>query len=258
MTRIDERTAHRIGRLGYLTYGVVQLVIAALVLQVAWGRSGAEASTSGAIQTLAGQPWGLVLVWVVAVGMALLALWQLTVAFTANEGAWDTISALAAATAYGVVSVVASRFALGSGGGDDSDQQAEQAAATVFDLPAGRWIVAAAGLGIAAVGLRHMYKGATSGFTGDLNDDALNGRAAVVVLWLGRVGYAGRGLAYVVVGGLITASGVTRDADQAGGLDEALSRMREQPAGPLLLTIVAAGFAAYGAFCFVRARYEQE
>ncbi len=75
VTRIDERTAHRIGRLGYLTYGVVQLVIAALVLQVAWGRSGAEASTSGAIQTLAGQPLGLVLVWVVAVGIALLAAW---------------------------------------------------------------------------------------------------------------------------------------------------------------------------------------
>jgi len=258
VTRNDERTAHRIGRLGYLTYGVVQLVLAVLVLQVAWGRSGEEASTSGAIQTLAGQPVGVVLVWIVAVGMALLAAWQLLVAFTANEGAWDTASAAVAAIAYAVVSVISFRFALGSGGGGDSDQTTEQAAATVFDLPAGRWIVAAVGLGIAAVGLRHMYKGATSGFTDDLDDDALNGRRAGVVLWLGRVGYAGRGLAYVGVGGLITAAGVTRDADQAGGLDEALSRMRDQPAGPLLLTLVAAGFAAYGAFCFVRARYEQE
>lgn len=258
MTRIDERTAHRIGRLGYLTYGAVQLVLAALVFQIAWGRTAAEASTSGAIQSIAGQPVGLLLVWVVAVGMLLLAVWQGVVAFTANEGRWATVSAVAAAVAYGAVSVIAARFALGAGGGGDSDQRTEQAASTVFDLPAGQWIVAVVGLVIAAVGARHMHKGATSGFTDDLSADALDGRWAGVVLWLGRVGYAGRGLAYVTVGGLIAAAGVTRDADQAGGLDEALSRMREQPAGPVLLTIVAAGFAAYGVFCFVRARYEQE
>ena len=258
MRRIDERTAHRIGRLGYLTYGVVQLVLAALIIQIAWGRGRGEASTSGAVATLAGQPLGSVLVWVVAVGMALLAGWQITVAFTANEGASDTATAAVSALAYGVVSVVAFRFALGSGGGGDSDQRAEQAAATAFGLPGGRWIVAAVGLGIAAVGLRHVYKGATSGFTDDLDTDAVQGRWAGVVLWLGRVGYAGRGLAYVVVGGLIVAAGVTRDPDQAGGLDEALSRIREQPAGPALLSLVAAGFGAYGAFCFVRARYEKE
>jgi hypothetical protein len=256
--RIDERTAHWIGRLGYLTYGVVQLVLAALIIQIAWGRGGEEASTSGAVATLAGQPLGLVLVWVVAVGMALLSVWQLTVAFSANEGAWDTAAAVMSGLAYGVVSVIGFRFALGSGGGGDSDQRAEQAAATAFDLPGGRWIVAAVGLGIAAVGLRHVYKGATSGFTDDLDTEAVEGRWAGAVLWLGRVGYAGRGVAYVVVGGLIVAAGATRDPDQAGGLDEALSRVREQPAGPGVLSLVAVGFAAYGVFCFVRARYEKE
>ena len=108
--------------------------------------------------------------------MLLLAVWQTVVAFTVNEGGWAAVSAVAAAVAYGAVSVIAVRFALGAGGGGDSDQRTEQAAATVFHLPAGRWIVALVGLAIAAVGLRHMHKGSTSGFNDDLSADALEGR----------------------------------------------------------------------------------
>ncbi|HIE62221.1 MAG TPA: DUF1206 domain-containing protein, partial [Microbacterium sp.] len=48
---------------------------------------------------------------------------------------------------------------------------------------------------------------------------------------------------------------VTTDPDAAGGLDEAIHSLLALPAGPALVIGVGTGFAAYGLFCFFRARY---
>ena len=41
----------------------------------------------------------------------------------------------------------------------------------------------------------------------------------------------------------------------AQGLDGALKTVKDQPFGPFLLTLVAAGIAAYGVYSFARSRY---
>ena len=48
---------------------------------------------------------------------------------------------------------------------------------------------------------------------------------------------------------------MTRRAGAASGLDGALHTLRDQPLGPVLLTAVAVGLAAYGVYSFARARY---
>lgn len=81
-----KRTAARVGdhpvvvwgaRLGYGASGVLHVLLAYLTAQIALG-SGKEASQSGALATLAEKQWGQGLLWVLAAGFALLALWQLT------------------------------------------------------------------------------------------------------------------------------------------------------------------------------------
>ena len=42
--------------------------------------------------------------------------------------------------------------------------------------------------------------------------------------------------------------------DKAGGMDAALSALRDQPFGTVLLLAMAVGFAAFGVYCFVWAR----
>lgn len=252
------RRVQRLGRVGYLTYGLVQLVVAWLALQLAWGTAPDEASTAGALQTMARQPIGGVLLWVLAAGLAVLAVWQLLMAVTRNQGAWATTSAAAAGTAYAALAVIAGRFALRGSGAEGSGDSGEKAAATLFDLPAGQWVVAIIGVGIAALGVRHVVKGVRSGFVDDLEPRATRGTRGTAIVWLGRLGYSARGTSYVVVGALFVTAALTRDPDDAGGLDEALLTLKQQPGGQVVLTGVALGFAAYGLFCFARARYETE
>ena len=65
-----------VARVGLVAYGVVYLMIGWLSIQLAFGEREGDPSSSGAMQELAGQPFGGVLIWVISIGMFLLVLWQ--------------------------------------------------------------------------------------------------------------------------------------------------------------------------------------
>ena len=72
---------------------------------------------------------------------------------------------------------------------------------------------------------------------------------------LGKVGYIAKGVAIAIVGGLFCYAAITHDPKKSGGLDQALQTVLEQPFGQVLLTAIALGIAAYGVFCFARAKH---
>src|SRR3954468_2978806 len=65
-----------LARVGLIAYGVVHLLVAWLALQLAWGGGGPAADQAGALATVAGQPFGKPLLWVIALGLIALAVWQ--------------------------------------------------------------------------------------------------------------------------------------------------------------------------------------
>src|SRR3954449_5283594 len=66
-----------LARIGLIAYGVVHLLVAWLALQLAWfGGGGQSADQSGAMSTVADSPIGKPLLWVIAVGLIALAVWQ--------------------------------------------------------------------------------------------------------------------------------------------------------------------------------------
>ena len=72
-----------VARVGLIAYGVVHLLISWLALQLAWGAAARKsADPSGALRTVADQPLGRILLWLVALGLVALALWQ------ASEAIW--------------------------------------------------------------------------------------------------------------------------------------------------------------------------
>jgi len=71
---------------------------------------------------------------------------------------------------------------------------------------------------------------------------------------LGVTGYVAKGIALGVVGVLFAVAAVTSDPSEATGLDGALKALAALPFGVVVLTAVALGLMAYGAYCAVRAR----
>lgn len=251
--------AHRAGdskplewgaRLGYAVSGLLHLLIGWIALKVAWSSGGGSADQSGALGTLARSPGGPLVLWVAVVGFALLALWQLTDAVTGGSGgeASDRAKAAGKMVVYAALAWTALKFA--SGSSTSSRAQTEDFTATLMQHSGGRLLVGAIGVAVVGVGGYHVYKGWAKRFLQDLQEHP--GDWAVQA---GRAGYIAKGVALVVVGFLFLVAAVRKAPSKASGLDGGLRTLREAPAGTWLLSLVAVGIAAYGVYCFARARY---
>ena len=245
-------------RAGLVAYGVVHLLVGWLALQLAFGEKEDSASNSGALHYLAQQPMGGVLVWMIAVGMFLLVLWRLLeFAFGYRDESDDTkrwrkrATSLFKAVIYGVIGWSAVQIATGSGGGGGTDSTT----AKLMDLPGGQLIVGAVGLAIIGYGGSLVYRGWTEKFREHLDAQGQAGKDGSVYVTLGKVGYIAKGVAIAIVGGLFCYAAITHDPKKSGGLDQALQTVLEQPFGQVLLTAIALGIAAYGVFCFARAKH---
>ena len=245
-------------RVGLVAYGVVHLLVAWLALQVAFGESGESASSSGAMQTLAEQPLGKVLVWAVAVGLVMLVLWRLLEAWQdaqsedGKEQVLKPAGKLLKAIIYGAIAVSAIQVATGSsgGGGGGTDGITTQ----LMSVTAGQFLVGAVGLAVICYAGYLVHRGWTEKFLEEL--DGSHGRkAGKAYRWIGKVGHIAKGAAIALIGALFIWAAVTHDPKKSGGLDQALQELREQPFGQTLLVVVALGIACYGLFAFARARH---
>ncbi|MGR7023216.1 DUF1206 domain-containing protein [Geodermatophilus sp. URMC 62] len=262
----DSEALEHLARIGLIAYGMVHVLVAWLALQLAWGGGGQSADQSGALATLAATPVGKPLLWVLAVGLVALALWQAAEVLRWRSG-WSASGdqrsralkksgkALVKAVVYLALAWTAFRFA--TGGGQSSSGQQQQTTAGVLGWPGGRWLVAAAGLVLVGVGVHHVVKGLKKSFLKEIDLASAPPAAERTVTRLGQAGYPAKGVALALVGALLVYAALTFDPAKASGLDGALRTILDAPFGQLLLTLVALGIAAFGAFCFVRARYPE-
>lgn len=237
------RTAARVGM---AAYGVVNLLIGWLALQLALGDHSGQASSSGALHELAQQPLGAILVWAVAVGMLLLVAWRVVEVVVDHEW-FSGVKALI----YLAIGISAVKVAIGEGskGGTDSWT------ASLMDMPGGQLLVGAVGLAIVGYGIAQVVKGWTEKFREDLQAEATTGDVGSAYVWLGKLGYTAKGLAIGIVGGLFVRAAVEHQAKKSGGLDVALQTVLEAPAGPFLLGAIALGILCYGVFSLARAKH---
>lgn len=239
-------------RVGYAVLGVLHLVIAYLAVKIAWGigSSGSQsADQSGALSTVAGSTTGPFLLWVAVVGFALLGLWNLTEGAISHGEVTDRLKLAAKGVMYLFFAWTAFKVvALGTEGSSEKDT--EDATQALMGSPAGQVLVGALGLVVLGIAGYHVYKGWKKKFLGDLTEHP--GDWAVQA---GRAGYVAKGVALVVVGVFFLVAAVQHDADKAQGLDGALKSLKDMAGGPVVLTVVALGIAAYGVYSFARARY---
>jgi hypothetical protein len=251
-TRSAVTTAHdnvwfqRAARAGYAASGLLHLLIAFIVARLAVG-DGGNADQSGAFATLAAQPGGAAMLWVAAVVLAALGLWQLVETFVERD-LKDKLKAAAVGIVYLVLAFSAAKFAMGSG-----QSSSRQNAGLSAQMMQSGWGIAAlivVALVLAGVGGYHVYKGATKGFLDELT---ISGGSAIT--WIGVVGYVAKGLVLIGVGILVVVATMTSDPAKASGVDAAVKTLGSAPFGKILLIVAALGIAAYGVYGFIRSRY---
>jgi hypothetical protein len=244
-----------IARIGYVVLGIVHAVIGGIAISVATG-GGGEADQGGAMEQIRSAPLGVLLLWVIALGLTALAIWQIAEAILERnpdtKKKWGyRIKYLGTAAVYIAIAITAVIFA--TGGQSDSSQSTQSFSAQLLATPGGVFLLVLVGLIVAGIGIAFIVRGITRAFEKylDLPPDPV--RKGIVTF--GVVGYIAKGIAVGVAGVLFVVAAVTASPEQAGGLDAALHTLAGLPFGPIILWIVGAGLVIYGLFCFARARY---
>jgi hypothetical protein len=249
----------RMGRMAIATQGVLYLVVGLLAAQVAGGDRQADPSQRGALRTVAQQPFGVVLVLVLAVGLVSYALWRALLAIRGDTGDEDGASLAKRAGNAGRAVVYASltlaavrllRSQPDTGGGEDG---AQQSTSTVLSLPAGRAIVVVAGLAVIGAGGWNIWRAVQRSFLDSLDTGRVDPERRHAVELLGVAGYAARGVAFALVGWFLVTAGLQHDPSEVRGLDGALLELVRQAYGPFLLAVLAVGLVLFGAFRVVDA-----
>jgi hypothetical protein len=249
-----QRSWELAARAGYAVSGVLHILIGVLALRLAFGSGAEQADQSGALSTIASTPFGALVLWFSVAAFLALGAWQVAKAIHGSFGDDKSERAKAAGRAAVYIALAFAALSFARGGGSDASAQTADMTAKLMGAPFGRVLVGAVGLAIIAVGAYHVYKGWKKKFLEDLQR-LPSGTAGPVVRRLGVLGYVAKGVALGIVGVLFVTAAVTADPSKSTGLDGALHTLRDQPAGVLLLVIVALGFVAYGVYSFVRARY---
>ena len=233
-------------RLGFAARGLVYIMIAWLVI-----RSGRAEDPSGALQQLAEDGGGLLMM-LIAAGFIAYGIWRLSDALFNIErhppdkkglgqrlgaGGSGVVHLLLAWQAIRILQGDSPQESGGTGGGSEA----------LSLLGPDELVLPAAGLVLIGVGLFQLVKAAKASFLRHLEPQIASQDWAK---WTGRLGYAARGIVFLISGYFLLKAGL--DQRQAGnaGIEGALAWL-DNPWDML----VAIGLFAFGLYSLVEARF---
>jgi Domain of Unknown Function (DUF1206) len=256
----DSPAVRGLARAGLVARGVIYLLIGLVAILVALGRSSQQADQQGALQLLAGKPYGLVALVLLGIGFAGYALWRLSEAAFGvtgdGHGAGPRLKSLARAVIYAFFAFLTFQVIAGRASGSQTQKQ-QDITAKVMQHAGGRWLVGLAGLVVVICGLVLVFEGVKRKFMKYLQTAQMSRRTRRVVEILGEIGTVARGLVFALAGVLVIETAVTHDVGKSGGIDKALLTLRDQPFGKFLLAIAALGLIVFGIYGLCEARWRK-
>ncbi|WP_329129731.1 DUF1206 domain-containing protein [Streptomyces sp. NBC_01476] len=260
------------GRAGFVARGVIYVLVGVLAIRIAFGDGGQEADRQGALQSIAAKPFGTALLWVLVAGFACMTLWRTAQAVIGTDEPGESGSGGSAgsgsgtgkrlmnagrAVFYGFVCWGTATFAAGGGGSGSSDQKSRDWTRSALDLPAGRWLVGAVGIGLVAAGATIAVRAARRTYMKKLSTAGMGRRTRQAVTVTGTGGGIARGTVFAGAGVFVVVAAVRFDPGRAKGIDDTLRSFTHTAAGPWLLVLVAVGLVLFGCFSFASARWRR-
>ena len=246
-------------RAGLAARGVIYGIVGVLALALALGAGGSTTSQQGALKEIAQQPFGVVLLIVMAIGLAGYAIWRLARAAIGHgkevdDGAVDRLGGVASGICYLLLCATAIQLLIGSG---SSSSGASETTGGVLGWPGGTWIVGIAGLIVIGEGLHQGYKGVSKKFLEKSKTEQMSPAVESSFTKIGIFGHLARMVVFVLIGYFLLKAAIDYNPDAAVTLDGALSKLAQATYGPVILGLVAGGLLAFGVYSFADARYRR-
>ncbi len=261
----NSHAVQAMARGGLAARGVTYLIIALIAAQIALGNAAQTADQHGAIEEVASQPFGPLLLITLALGFAAYALWRLSVAAVGNPSSGaksvaktmgQRLGTLATGVVYASLCVTSILVVVGRPASSSSQRQ-QSTTALLLGLPLGRALVIAIGVTVVIGGCALIWWALSRKFEKNLASEKMGPRMRSWSSGLGLAGNGAGGIVLVLVGIFLVQAAAANNASASKGLDQSLRAVAVQPFGEALLLAVAVGLAAYGLYSFVEARFRR-
>ena len=248
-------------RLGYVVRGLLYAVMGLLVLRIALGVSGGQATDlQGSLVYLIGNPFGKLVLIVVIVGLAAYSLWRFIRAIYDPLHRGSNASGYAArlgfvTSALSYLAIVFFALQILSGAATTSGDSTQKTIASILTHPAGGWLTIIIGLAAVGVAIGQFIESYRAIFARDLKGSEMTASERNIAVKLGRFGMFARGVTFLIIGWFLIQAGMHNDASQVQGFGGAFLFLLSQPYGHILVGIIGLGFVALGLHSFACARW---
>lgn len=250
-------------RFGYAAKGVLYGGIGLLALLEALDfSSGKTVDSKGVLVTIANQPYGQVLLVILAISLTGYVVWRFIQAFLDPEHSGHDAKNIARRVGYAVSGLVYASVAfsavsilISASSGDG--KTAQEWALTIMQQPFGRWLVGAGGLLAFGLGCYYFYRAITAKFRKHMKMHEMSDTAKTWATLVGRIGNAARGFVYVVISVFAMRAAWTFDPSKIKTTEGALEVFENNPADEWILSILGIGFIAYGIHMGFQAVYRR-
>jgi hypothetical protein len=246
----------------FVARGLVYGIIGVLAFKLAIGDGGKTTNQQGALRTIAHQPFGKLLMILVAAGLGGYAFWRLARAALghgpeSSDSGFDRIAALGSGIVYAGLCALAVELLTGSSGSSGASSSPHRATAGVLGWPGGVWLIGAAGALMIGVALFQGYRGLSKDFLDDSKTEQMSAAMRRLIERIGVIGHLARMVVFGLVGVFLIKAAVDYNPKAAVGVDGALAKLVHQNYGHVLLGIVAAGLIAFALYSLSDARYRR-
>ena len=257
-----DETIEKLARVGMGAKGVVYLILGTLTAMAAFNEGGQKAGQSDALKFIYNQPFGQIMLALLAVGLVGYVVWRFVQAFRDPENEGNDKQGIAKRIGYGASGLLYAFLAFeairmlmqsGSSGGGGGNKQL---VSTLLEQPFGQILVGIVAVALFAKAGYAVYKAFTGKFMEDINVGQLDHKIREVIKKTGTAGLAARGVVVGVIGFLFMKAAIQANPNEAGGTEGAFSFIQSSSYGSILLGIIAIGLACYGVYMLVKARYK--
>lgn len=247
-------------RLGYITNGILHLLLGLAVIAIVLGRS-READASSVLSPFARTWYGVILLTLIFCGLFSLSMWYIIgiglVRKTKKRNDWKLlVSHIARAFAYMGLALTTLTALIGAGRTKSSATESVDLTLKILRLPLGTFLVFIIAIITAVVGIIFIYRGISKHFLSSV--DLPSTTAGSIISILGVAGYATKGIILLLLSYLFFSAGVTNNPDKASGLDGAFRFLLTVSAGRIILLLLGLGLIAYSGYSVARGRYSKQ
>jgi hypothetical protein len=240
-----------LARLGYASKALIYALIGILAAAAAFNRGGRVTDTSGALRVILSQPFGLLLLVILGVGLCGYALWRFLDAWQDPDrrgrgfnGLVIRIGNVIRGAIYGALGVEAFRLVRGLRG--STGREAELWTARIMELPFGVWLAGIIGLIVTIYGISQLITAIRVHVEDTIDLSSVPPSWRLPLTRISRVGIGARGVIVAVLGVFLTRAAITHNPSAAAGTRESIIEIANAVQGRWLLLGIAAGLFAYG------------